>query len=251
MAAFLVFLATSLQAADRVLIVADEIPAMEVLAAKLKAGAGVETSIVWQTNLPVELRPYAAVVVYIHRELFEPAERALVDYTQSGGKLIVLHHSISSGKRKNKLWFDFLAIGLPTGDVDQGGYKWIEPAALTVVNLAPHHFITGDQVKYPEKTSYRSSDSTEPAIERDSFSLPDSEAYLNHTFTRPRTVLLGLKYADPKSGKVYMQDRAGWIMSADRGWVFYFQPGHSAKEFENPVFAQILVNTLRFAPPKS
>lgn len=244
----LVFLITALQAADRVLIVADEMPAMEILAGKLRGSAGVETLIIGQTHLPVELKPFAAVLVYIHRELHETAERAFIDYARSGGKLIVLHHSISSGKRKNKFWFDFLGIRLPTGEVDQGGYQWLEPATLTVVNLAPQHFITRDRVKYPEQTSYRSSNSTEPMAERDSFSLPDSEVYLNHTFTRPRTVLLGLKYVNEKTGKLYMQESAGWILPAERGWVLYFMPGHSAKDFENPVFGQILVNAVRFDP---
>ena len=31
----------------------------------------------------------------------EPAEKTFIQYAESGGKLVLLHHSISSGKRPN------------------------------------------------------------------------------------------------------------------------------------------------------
>ena len=43
-----------------------------------------------------------------------------------------------------------------------------------------------------------------------------------------------------------MQDRAAWYKKAGKGIIFYFMPGHSAKEFENPAYAQILVNAVTF-----
>src|SRR3954466_1633700 len=88
-----------------VLIVADEFPAMEVVAAKLKSEEHINSKLISQTNLPASLAPFQAVLVYIHRELSEQAENAFIDYTKAGGKLVVLHHSISSGKRKNPHWF--------------------------------------------------------------------------------------------------------------------------------------------------
>jgi trehalose utilization protein len=45
-----------------------------------------------------------------------------------------------------------------------------------------------------------------------------------------------------------MQDRAGWMMPAGRGWIFYFQPGHNARDFEHPSFLQILVNAIEWKP---
>ena len=39
-------------------------------------------------------------------------------------------NSISSGKRKNARWFPFLEVSLPEGDLNQGGYKWIEGVTL-------------------------------------------------------------------------------------------------------------------------
>ncbi len=231
-------------AAD-VLIVADERPAMEVLAGRLRAQEGVAATVVTQDRMPPGLSGYAAVIVYIHRNLDAAAERAFIDYTTGGGRLVVLHHSISSGKRKNKDWFPFLGVDLPAGDVGQGGYKWIEPATLDVVNLAPGHFITTNKVVYPTNIAWAASaaGSAEP---RPGFVLPESEVYLNHARTAERTPLLGLHYADPKSGRTWMQDTAGWLRPAGGGLIVYLMPGHSALDFENPAYARIVVNAVIF-----
>jgi hypothetical protein len=131
----------SLCCAD-VLIVADEFPAMEAIATFIKSNANINCKIVSQSQFPNDCKTYDAIMVYIHRNLDEKVEKALIDYTLNGGKLIVLHHSISSGKRKNRYWFDFLGVSLPEGDVEKGGYKWIEGVQFEVVNLDSNHFIT-------------------------------------------------------------------------------------------------------------
>lgn len=235
-------------AAAEVLIVADEFPAMTVLARQLQARAGVASRIVAQTNLPADLGGFQAVVVYVHRSLHAQAERALVHYTRAGGKLLPLHHSISSAKRTNALWFPFLGVRLPPGSLSQGGYTWIEPVAVEFVCLAPDHFIMTNRVVYPRQIRYCRGDGTAPEAALPGFELTDSEVYLNHTFTEPRTVLLGLKYADAQTKQVYMQDRAGWLRPAGKGWIIYFQPGHSAADFEEPAYAQILANAVLFRP---
>lgn len=98
---------------QEVLIVADEIPAMQVLAKSLKVQEGITTKIVFQTNLPRSLEGFRAVIVYIHKDLDSGPEKAFIQYAKNGGKLIVLHHSISSAKRKNNEWFTFLGVDLP------------------------------------------------------------------------------------------------------------------------------------------
>jgi len=60
----------------------------------------------------------------------------MIGYAQEGGRLIALHHSISSGKRTNEQWFSFLGVDLPKGDVAGGGYIWIEGVTIEVANLA-------------------------------------------------------------------------------------------------------------------
>jgi hypothetical protein len=235
-------------AAGKVLIIADEVPAMEFLSGKLKAGAAVESTIVTQDKLPPDFGPYSSVIVYIHGKLLVPTETACVNYATGGGKLILLHHSISSSKRANKQWFPTLGISLPEGDVSQGGYKWIEPVTLEFVNLAPKHYITTHNVKYQKRIPYQRSDVEGGERQLDGFTLPDTEVYLNHTFTGPRTILLGMKYTDAKSGITYMQDRAGWYKPAGKGWVMYFMAGHSVRDLENPAYAQILVNAVAYQP---
>jgi hypothetical protein len=235
--------------AAEVLIVADEFPAMQFLAEKLKSEDNLSSVVVAQDNLPADLKPFRAVVVYIHGELKAPTEDSLIRYTHAGGRLVLLHHSISSGKRKNRDWFPFLGIDLPTGDVDSGGYKWIEPATLDLVNLAPDHFITTHEVNYPIRVAFRLPNESDPPADRPAFTLTESEVYLNHTFTRPRTVLLGFRFIDQQDGdKVYQQYTAGWIMAAGQGQVVYLKAGHSQKDFEHPTYLRIVLNAVSFQP---
>jgi hypothetical protein len=239
---------SALLAAD-VLIIADEFPAMQYVADKLKSEEKMSAQVVWQTNLPPDLSAYSTVLVYIHRELKEAPEKAMITYAQAGGKLIVLHHSISSGKRKNRDWFKFLGVTVPEGDVDVGGYKWIEGVTQQVVNLAPDHFITTHKVSYPEKIAFKagpdSADRTVPAV-----TLNESEVYLNHVLEADSTrkTLLGFKYQDKDSGKTYMQTHAGWLKPSGKGWIVYLQPGHSLHDLKNPTYERILLNALIWKP---
>lgn len=242
-----VLLSSSTLTAAEVLIVADEFPAMEILAQRLKQDEGVASKIVKQDEMPAELGKFSAVVVYVHKKLADAPAKAMVDYTNAGGKLVALHHSISSGKRENKHWLPFLGMDLPKADVEQGGYKWIEGVKLQIVNVAPDHFITTHKVSYEARTAYCSAD-TRDEKQRPCFTLEDSEVYLNHTFTGPRTALLGLKYTDAKSGKTWMQDRAGWLKPSGKGWIVYLMPGHRAEEFHHPAYSRIVLNAIIFKP---
>lgn len=240
-------LSCATKAAGEVLIIADEIPAMELLAAKLKAEENVSARVVLQTDLPARLADYTAVIVYIHKGLGDAAERAMVDYTQGGGKLIALHHSISSGKRKNKEWFPFLGVTLPEGDVAAGGYKWAEPVSIDLVNLAPAHFITTHRVTYPAAIPFAAvPGGRETPLP--GFTLTESEIYLNHALTDSHTRLLGVRYTDAKTGKVWMQTHAGWVKPAGKGWIVYLMAGHSAQDFENPAYARIVLNAVIWTP---
>jgi hypothetical protein len=230
----------------QVLIVADEFPAMEVLAKALKDQEGIHSTIVQQTEMPESLSSYQAVIVYIHRELLAGPEEAFINYTRQGGKLILLHHTLSSAKRSNAHWFGFLGFDILKKDVNEGGYKWIEGVDMQVVNLAPKHFITSNKVKYEAKFPYQR-EAAGRTKRLPGFALRDTEVYLNHVYHSPRTILLGFSYRD-ETGKVWMQDRSAWCMPSGKGWLFYAQPGHTAQDFENPVYARILVNAVIYRP---
>jgi hypothetical protein len=231
-----------------VLIVADEFPAMEVLASKLKSEEHLNSKIVSQKELPENLSAFEAVAVYIHKDLSETAENAFIAYAQGGGKLVLLHHSISSGKRKNAHWFSFLGVTLPESDVSHGGYKWIEGVSLALVNLNPNHFIMTNKVTYPEHIAYNSTSTSGPHGDLAGFTLNESEVYLNHVLDPSRTILMGLKYTDEKSGTVYMQSHAGWIKTAGKGSVIYLMPGHTKRDFENPTYGRIVLNAFIYKP---
>jgi len=230
--------------AQEVLMVVDEIPAMETLAAQFKARSNVASQIVRQTEMPASLARYQTVVVYIHMGLNQEPEKRLIEYARNGGNLMVLHHSISSGKRKNLEWLPFLGVTLPTGSLDQDGYAYFEEVTFEVVNLAPGEYVTTHDVRYDKKVQY-ASDGMGGEKGYDGFSVPTSEVYLNHRFDGPRTKLLGWKWTEPKSGRTYMQDTAGWHMATGKGSVYYFMVGHSAADFKIPAYAQILSNALR------
>lgn len=225
-------------AAERVLIVADEIPAMEILARHFQEKAGASVQIVTQAEMPSSLEPYGTVVVYVHKELFEGPEHAILERTRNGGKLILLHHSISSGKRKNKEWFPALGVTLPAGKLEEGAYGYYQPADIEVVNVAPGHPVTTKGVHYDRQVEYLG------GKQREGLLAPGTEIYLNHELQGPRTLLLGMKWTDPRSGKQYMQETAGWQKTLGRGSVFYFMVGHSARDFSIPQYAQILTNAL-------
>lgn len=233
-------LAGSIQA--EVLIIADEFPAMQAVADKLKSEEGIESRLIWQTNLPPSLKPFEAVIVYIHKDLSPRAEMAMIEYVEGGGKLVALHHSISSGKRRNARWFSFLGVKLPDGDVSQGGYKWTEGVSWELVNLNPSHFIMTNKVVYPARISYGTNG------ELPGFRLEKSEVYVNHGHEGPRTLLMGLKYTDEKTGVTYLQDRAGWVKLSGRGTIVYLMPGHTRQDFENSAYGRIVVNAVVYKP---
>jgi hypothetical protein len=237
-------------AADRILIVHDELPQMEFLAGLLKERCGYDADVKTQAEMPKEISPYKAVIVFIHGKLFEEPEKAFVAYTKGGGRLIVLHHSISSGKRANKYWFDFLGIELPLGDWQEGGYKWIEPVAQKVVNVNPGHYITSHEVEYEGKISFES-EKVKPG-DYPCFTLKaNSEVYLNHRFTdgNEKTLLLGFVYDGKEiGGKKVMENTSGWLKRAGKGWLIYLQPGHSMEDMRAKPFQQIIVNAIRWMP---
>src|ERR1700761_5040896 len=140
--------------AEDILVVADEFQAMLCLTPHIQADTKLTSKIVGQTEMPPSLSNYRAVIVYIHGDLLPHAEHAFIAYAQEGGKLILLHHSISSHKRENEDWFSFLHIDLPLGDLASGAYKYYAPVSFDIVNLVPGNYVTSHNVHYDKTISY-------------------------------------------------------------------------------------------------
>ena len=232
----------------KVLIIQDELPQMQVLATFLRQEGKLSMTIADQESSPDDLSPYKAVIVFIHKDLYEKTEKSIIEYTRKGGKLICLHHSISSKKAQNKYYFDFLGMRLDKGPMETGGYNW-KNSGWSLVNLNSQHFITNSDVEWDKKVTYTpsdypSSEGTYPGISLGA----DSEVFVNHKFIdgREKTVLCGIVYRDAETGKTYMQDRGAWIKKQGKGTIVYFMPGHTASDYENRNITQIILNAVRW-----
>jgi hypothetical protein len=140
--------------AEDILVVADEFHAMQVLTAHIQADTKLTSSIVGQTEMPAVLSGYCAVIIYIHGDLQPSSEHAFSEYADGGGKLILLHHSISSHKRESEDWFSFLHIELPLSELSDGGYKYFAPVSFDVVDLLPGNYVTSHDVHFDKRIAY-------------------------------------------------------------------------------------------------
>jgi len=193
------------------------------------------------------IRP-RAIFMYVHQKLDDDIEASLISYAENGGRLIVLHHGLASGRMKNKRWMEFLGVRIEPREAPIHAWDVIR-CDFQLVQLNSRSPITTRGVHYPSTTSYTSSD--EPSAEREFpvLTLPQTELFWNQLFTdgRRKTVLFGMKGS--VGGKTYMQDRAGWMMPVGRGHVLYFMPGHWPRDFENQGYAQILLNAVECKLP--
>ncbi|RJP30681.1 MAG: hypothetical protein C4527_09120 [Candidatus Omnitrophota bacterium] len=236
---------------EKLIVVAEkkEWPRMEILKPYLESHTNYDMQIVDQPDFPDDLTPYDAAIMYVHGDLRPSIEKALLTFAKSGKRLIVLHHGISSAKRKNETWLQTLGIYLGQND-DPYPYSWKHDVNIHFVNLQPDHYITSHDVTYEKTVKYTSSDLPSVECELPAIEFINSEVFLNYQFTdaRAKTVLFGLLYTVPETGNVYMQDRAGWYKPLGKGWVFSFQPGHMDSDFERESYCQIICNCLTWKP---
>jgi len=233
-----------------VLIVADEWKPMDALAEFLRAEGGCRVQGVDQKDLPADLASFHAVIQYIHGAMTPATEKALVAYATGGGRLIALHHAVASARVRNPEWLRLMGIHIAPRDDPKWPWRVLGETTHTLVNLRPGHYITSHKVRYDQEVEYTPSDAPSAPQKCPAIDLPNTEAFLNQQFTdgREKTVLFGFRAADPKTGEVFMQDRAGWYKPAGKGWVFYLQPGHAEADFRNRAYAQIVLNCLAWDP---
>jgi hypothetical protein len=236
----------------RVLIVMDERAQMEVLARYFSERAKIESVIVDQKSLPEDWSGYLAIIGYVHGKLEEKTELKIIDYTKSGGRFVCLHHMISSGKSKNKYYFDFLGVHMDGIDLARqpaepgGHYAWREGIRQTIVNVNPKHYITANGVQWPERTVFAPAGSALAEKEYPALTLEESEVYMNVNFSdgKEKTILLGYKYLDDRNQILHQQLTSGWLKPSGNGWIIYLQVGHSAHEYENAAVAQMALNAI-------
>jgi hypothetical protein len=240
----------------KVLIVMDERPQMEVLAKYFSEKAKIESVIVDQKSMPEDWSGFLAVVGYIHGRLEEKTELKIIDTTKAGGRFVCLHHMISSGKSRNKNYFDFLGVHMDGIDLARqpaepgGHYAWREGIRQTIVNVNPKHYITSNGVQWPEKTAFAPPGTQSRRKEYPALTIEDSEVYMNVKFSdgKDKTILLGYKYMDDRNKVLHQQLTSGWIKPSGKGWIVYLQMGHSSHEYEIPAVAQMALNAVTWKP---
>ncbi len=234
----------------RILIVADEAEPMNALAEVLRDQGKYQTKYVGQKLLPQDLGDYAAVFMYIHGRMTRRTEKILIDYANGGGRLIILHHGIASGRMANPDWLRLTGIYMAPRNDPKHPWKVVGNTTHTLVNLQPRHYITSHKVTYGRTVEYQSSDSPSRPGKFPALDLKNTEVFLNQHFTdgREKTVLFGFRVVTA-AGETIMQDRSGWYKAAGKGWVFYLQPGHSVSDFKNRPYCQIILNCLSWQPP--
>lgn len=234
----------------QLLIVADQLAPMEVLADGLRKNGPYNVKYIQQNDLDSDLSQYHAVFMYIHNKMAPQTEKILIDYATGGGRLIILHHGIASARVNNPDWLKLTGIYLAPRNDKERPWKVISNTTHTIVNLHPNHYITSHKVKYERQIEYQPSDHPSIAKKYPAIDLHDTEVFLNQQFTdgREKTILLGFHCTDPKTNKTYMQDRAGWYKKTKKGWLFYLQPGHKKQDFQNKSYLQIILNTLSWKP---
>jgi hypothetical protein len=231
------------------LIIADEQAPMRELTTYLTA-QGHQVTLVDQPQCPDDMTPYHAVFNYIHSTMDEKVAHSQIRYATRGGRLILLHHAVASARWKNPAFLAAIGIHLNPRDHPATPWKVLANVTHTVVNLNPHHFITSHNMRYPKTESYQCAGTLTTTETYPAFDLENTEVFLNQHFTDgyEKTVLFGVKTTDPETGTVIMQDRAGWLKAAGKGWIIYFQPGHSITDFQNANFLQIIQNAVIWQP---
>jgi hypothetical protein len=145
----------------------------------------------WKEELPDSLSSYRAVIVYIHGDIEPSSEQAFIEYAKEWGKLILLHHTIGSSKRKNKVWFPFLNITLPARGLGGWRLQLSRACLLRDCQSCTGNYVTSYKVHYDEKVPY-SNLLTGVRELASGIRFADTEVYLNHELKGQRTILLGL-----------------------------------------------------------
>lgn len=226
-----------------VVIVTDVLPAAAALAETLKATENIDSAIVTQGQLPANLSSYRAVIVHVEGRLDVDAAGALQDYTKAGGRLVLLHNSIGPNKSSTPEWMPYVGVKLISGDAAKGGFRSIPNASVDLVELTLRNFVTENKIIYTKAVTYKSA-SRARAMALPALSFPGTEVFVNHAYTRPKRLLMGIKVTDPRSGVTYMQDSGIWVEELDNGQIYYFMLGQTAADLKVKAYVQMIANAV-------
>ena len=225
----------------RVVIVTDVPAITAALGAGLKSIDSIDSDIVTQAELPADLLVYRAVIVHVEGSLQATAAKAFQDYAENGGRLILLHNSIGPNKRPE--WLSFVGVKLGPGDAAKGGVRSIPNATVDLVGLTHRNFVIENKITYTKLVPYQSQSRTRE-MTLPGLTFRGTEVFLNHTYTRVKRPLMGIKVTDPRSGVTHMQDSGIWVEELDKGQIYYFMLGQTVEDFQGRAYVQIIANAV-------
>lgn len=217
-------------------------------------------------------KPYA-IITYNKNCYSNTTVSALIEFTQKGGRLIALHHNISSMMMRQPKWLAFAKVQIEKGEHAKYPWSVMEGGDLFLFNLSPNHPITTNNVTFPDSAPILetygmkadasqwvlthalttvemtkvSQERTQPALK-----FHESEYFINHVLlpAPERVLLFGEYFIFPKKGKAFISANGGWMLPVGRGKLFYFMPGHSSHDY-NEEYCHIIKNALEFEDIKN
>jgi len=190
---------------------------------------------------------------------------ALINYCNKGGKLITLHHNISSMMLRRPEWLEFTGIEITKGKKVKYPWSVIEGGDLYMFNINPGHAITWENIEYtdqaplyalevnPNSTTLtyeldeNQQEQIKPLEKQPAILFKESEYFINHIpLPDPnRELLFGLYFTDQKSGRKFFSANGGWITKKGKGTLIYLMPGHGKSDY-NEMYCRIIKNCLIF-----
>ena len=96
----------------KIMIIADEWPQMDALAARLDEYGDYYIQKAGQDEIDFDLSEFDFIFMYVHKPIVPDGEKAFIDFTNGGGSLIVLHHGIASSKMQTDQGCNPLLVGI-------------------------------------------------------------------------------------------------------------------------------------------
>ena len=92
-----------------------------------------------------------AILTYNKSLYWKSVVKQIIKYCEKGGKVIALHHNISSMMLKRPEWLEFAKIQITKGKNVRYPWAATEGGTLHIYNLSDTHPITSDNLEYNEK----------------------------------------------------------------------------------------------------
>lgn len=177
--------------------------------------------------------------------------KTIKEYCANGGKLIALHHNVSSMMLRRPEWLDLMKINIVKGDDAEYPWSVIEGGDLYLTNLQPDNAITTKGIEYDSEVPMLklSVDPTKKVLTHEldesqqkefhsrekekAIEFKKSEYFINHLpLPEPNRILLfGIFFHDPESGREFISNNGGWKMPYKEGMIYYLMPGHSVHDY--------------------